>query len=278
MFYTNPDRNQIYCECHELLTTSNVTSRITQHETFLIQSQNCRRFITESRKGRQRNETAEVSISRNQRTRFHRRIDSIHDSLSLSLFFPFPPDKERPARPKDIFEINSIDQIGRLSMIVRAIHGNFHPLNILVHIDNLRVESDPRTIARLPPHMVALANTINHGEYEVETRGMPFETGPRQAFAVPLWRLSSFSFLYTPLYPSIPVSPSPAHPPDRWSCSRCCSTGATVTCDTWKIKNASHKTTISLLLLLTPPSQFTFSPPYPGFIPLERASWTRAED
>lgn len=198
--------------------------------------------------------------------------------LSLSLFFPFPPDKERPARPKDIFEINSIDQIGRLSMIVRAIHGNFHPLNILVHIDNLRVESDPRTIARLPPHMVALANTINHGEYEVETRGMPFETGPRQAFAVPLWRLSSFSFLYTPLYPSIPVSPSPAHPPDRWSCSRCCSTGATVTCDTWKIKNASHKTTISLLFLLTPPSQFTFSPPYPGFIPLERASWTRAED
>ena len=81
----------------------NVTSN-QDHETFLIQSQDYRRFITEGWKGRQRNETAEVSISRNQRTRFHRRIDSIHDSisLSLSLFFPFPPDKERPARPKRI--------------------------------------------------------------------------------------------------------------------------------------------------------------------------------
>ena len=62
----------------------NVTSN-QDHETFLIQSQDYRRFITEGWKGRQRNETAEVSISRNQRTRFHRRIDSIHDSISLSL-------------------------------------------------------------------------------------------------------------------------------------------------------------------------------------------------
>lgn len=69
-----------------------------------------------------------------------------------------------------------------------------------------------------------------------------------------LFRVSpSFSFLYTRLYihPSLSHPLLPAHPPpDRWSCSRCCSTGATVTCDTWKIKNASHKTTISLLLLL----------------------------
>lgn len=166
-------------------------------------------------------------------------------------------------------------------MIVRAIHGNF-PLNILVHIDNLRVGSDPGTIARLPPHMVALANTINHGEYEVETRGMPFETDPRQAFAAPLSRLSLFLLpLYTPLYPSIPVPPSLACTPPLIDDPAVVVAPPVLR---WPVTLGKLRTPLIKLLFPSSssspflPSQFTFSPPYPGFIPLERASWTRAED
>ena len=103
--------------------------------------------------------------------------------------------------------------------------------------------------------MAAHANTINHGEYEVETRGMPFETGRTSMASVcsfsprvvspPPFSLSLSLYLCWCLIASF--SPSCVAPliDDPAATVVVASQRATLTRDTWKIKNASHKTTIS---------------------------------
>ena len=99
--------------------------------------------------------------------------------------------------------------------------------------------------------MAAHTNTINHGEYEVETRGMPFETGRTSMASV-----CSFSpRVVSPLSLSLSLcrcliasfSPSCVAPliDDPAATVVVALQRATLTRDTWKIKNASHKTTIS---------------------------------
>ena len=126
-----------------------------------------------------------------------------------------------------------------------------------VLIDNLWARSDP-TIALTLPHMATHADTINHSEYELETRGMPFETG-RTSMA----SACSFSPNLVSLSLSLSLSLPLLHIWSmilQWQSLLVC--WATLTRDTWKIKNASHKTTIS------PRSLFLFP------VSLPHSAWT----
>lgn len=127
-----------------------------------------------------------------------------------------------------------------------------------VLIDNLWARSDP-AIALTLPHMATHADTINHGEYELETRGMPFETGRTSMASV-----CSFSLNL--------VSLSLSCTSDRWSCSdsRCWFAELR-----WPVTLGKLRT--PLIKLLFPRARF-FSFPSLCFILLERVNWTRVED
>lgn len=122
-----------------------------------------------------------------------------------------------------------------------------------VLVDNLWARSDP-AIALTLPHMATHADTINHGEYELETRGMPFETGRTSMASVCSFspNLVSLSLFLSLLHIWSMIL--------QWQLLLVC--WATLTRDTWKIKNASHKTTIS------PRSLFLFP------VSLLHSAWT----